>query len=63
MKYIKYNNTNQSTIKMKHVDVKTNTYIDSIKEIKKKILTLKLVILLEYQNITIFLQKCNSKYV
>ena len=36
MSYIKYNNTYQSTIKMKPVDVKTSTYIDSIKEINKK---------------------------
>ena len=37
---------------MKPVDVKWNTYIDSSKEIIK-ILYLKLVILLEYQNITL----------
>ena len=30
----KYNNTYNSTIKMKLVDVKSSTYIDSIKEIK-----------------------------
>ena len=49
-----YNNTYHSTIKMKPVDVKSNTYIDSGKEIKEKFLNLKLVILLEYQNIKIF---------
>ena len=32
----KYNNTYHSTIKMKHVDVKSSTYIDSIKEIDNK---------------------------
>ena len=32
----KYNNTYHSTIKMKHVDVKTNTYIDSSKENNNK---------------------------
>ena len=32
----KYNNTYHSTIKMKPVDVKTNTYIDSSKEINDK---------------------------
>ena len=31
-----YNNTYHSTIKMKLVDVKTNTYIDSSKEINDK---------------------------
>ena len=53
----KYNNVNDSIIKMKAVDVKSNTYIDSGKEINKKDLNLKLMILLEYQNIKIFLQK------
>ena len=54
----KYDNTYYSTIKMKPADVKSSTYIDSyIKEIKQKILNLKLVILLEYQNIKTFLQK------
>ena len=43
----KYNNTYHRTIKMKPVDVKSNTYIDSSKEIMTKILNLKLVILLE----------------
>ena len=32
----KYNNTYHSTIKMKPVDVKSNTYIDSSKEISNK---------------------------
>ena len=32
----KYNNTSYSTIKMKPADVKSSTYIDSSKEIKKK---------------------------
>ena len=32
----KYNNTCRSTIKMKSVDVKSNTYIDSSKEINDK---------------------------
>ena len=51
----KYKNTYHCTIKMKPVDVKPSTYID-IKLIIK-ILNLKLVILLEYQNIKTFLQK------
>ena len=49
----KYNNAYHSTIKMKPIDVKSSTYIDSSKE--NKILNLKLVIMLEYQNIKIFL--------
>ena len=52
----KYNNAYHSTIKMKHLDVKSNTYIDSSKENEISILNLKLVILLEHQNIKIFLQ-------
>ena len=47
----KYNNTYHSTIKMKPVYVKSSTYI-----ITTKILNLKLVILLEYQNIKTLLQ-------
>ena len=49
----KYNNTYHNTINMKPVDVKSNTYVESSKEI----LYLKLVILLEFQNIKTFLQK------
>ena len=32
----KYNNTYHSTIKMKPVDVKSNTYVDSSKKINEK---------------------------
>ena len=56
----KYNDTYHSTIKMKAVEVKSNTYLDCSKVVKKlmiKILNLKLVIMLEYQNIIIFLKK------
>ena len=53
----KYNNTYHSTIKMKPVDVKINTYIDSGKKIVINVLNLKLKILLKYQNIKIFLQR------
>ena len=56
----KYNNTYHSTIKMKLADVKSNTYIDSSKNInkkEKKIQSLKLMILIENQNTKIFLQK------
>ena len=45
----KYINTYQSTIKTKPSDVKSSTYIEKLK--------LKLDILLEYQNIKVFLQK------
>ena len=45
----KNNNTYYSTIKKKPVDVKSNIYIDSTKDINDKdLLNLKLVILLEY---------------
>ena len=52
----KYNNTFHRTIKMKQVDVNSNTYINSSKKVMIKILRLTLVILLEYQNIKSFLQ-------
>ena len=52
-----YNNTYYSTIKMKPVDIKSSTYIlILINKIMRKILNLKLVIMLEYQNIKTFLQ-------
>ena len=38
----KYNNTYHSTIKMKPVDVKSNTYIDSSKEVDDKNLKFKI---------------------
>ena len=50
----KYNNICHKTIKMKTVDVKAKHYILTL---MKKILNLKLVIMLEYQNTKIFLQK------
>ena len=53
----KYNNTYHDTIKMKPVDVKSNTYIDSSNEINHKNPNLKLVIMFEYQNIKTFLQE------
>ena len=46
----KCNNKYHSAIKMKPVNVKSSTYIDSSKKIIIKILNLKLVILLEYQH-------------
>ena len=53
----KYNNPYDSRVKMKSVDIKSSTYIDSGKEINDEGLNLKLMILLEYQNIKTFLQK------
>ena len=53
----KYNNTYHCAIKIKAVNLKSSTYIDSKKETMAKIINLKLVILLEYQNIKIILQK------
>ena len=51
----KYNSTYHSTIKMKSFDMKSNRFI--VKKLIIKILNLKLVIFLEYQNIKIFLLK------
>ena len=42
---------------MKPTEVKASTYIGFNKKIMRKILNLKIVIMLEYQNINIFLQK------
>ena len=52
-----YNNKYYKTIKMKSIEVRDNTYIDSIKKIMIKIVNLKLVIMLEYQNTEAFLLK------
>ena len=53
----KYNNRYHRKIKMKPVDVKPSIILTVIKKIIRKVLNFKLVILLEYQNIKIFLQK------
>ena len=55
----KYNNTYNRTIKMKPVNVKSNIYINStlVKKLMIKILNLKSVTMLEYQNIKTVLQK------
>ena len=45
IKISEYNNTYHTAIKMKPIDVKDNTYIDSKKEANDKILNLKLVIM------------------
>ena len=52
----KYINTYHSTIKMKHVDVKQNI-LTLVKKLMINILNLKLMILLEYQNIKPFFAK------
>ena len=52
-----YNNKYYRTNKMKPIEVRDNTYIDSIKKIMIKIVNLKLVIMLEYQNRKTFLLK------
>ena len=57
----KYNNTYHSTSKIKSVDVNSSTYIELVKKIMKKILSLKLMILPEYQNLKIFLQKATPQ--
>ena len=58
----KYNNTYQSTIKMKYVDGKLSIYIlNLIMKLMIKILNLKLMVLLEYQNTKTFLQKATSQ--
>ena len=54
---VKFNNTYRNTIKIKLVDVKSNIYIDSNKDVKNlKNLNLKLVILVEHQNKKVFWQ-------
>ena len=52
----KYNNTYLSTIKMRPVDVKLNTYIDYGK-------TIKLVIMLKYQNMKMFLEQVTLQVI
>ena len=42
---------------MKPVGIKPSIHIDINKKIIRKVLNLKLVIMLEYQNVKIFLQK------
>ena len=53
----KCNNTYYRTIRMKPINVKSSTYIDSDVEMILKILKLKLVIMWKYQNIKTFFQK------
>ena len=53
----KYNNTYHSIIKMKHVDVKSNTYIDSSKEDNDKNPKFKICDNVRISKYQIFLQK------
>ena len=53
-------NTYIRTIKMKPVNVKSTNILDLIKKIIRNVLNLKLVIILEYQNVKIFLQEFMS---
>ena len=52
-----YNNTCHSKIKMKPIDVNQAHILTLVKKLMIKILNLKLIILLQYQNIKTFLQK------
>ena len=53
----KYTNTYHRTIKMKSVDGNPSMYISINKKIIRKPPSLKLVIMLEYQDMKIFLEK------
>ena len=53
-------NKYRSTIKMKPVDVKTNIVLTLVKKVIIKILDLKLVILLEHQNINFVIKKVQN---
>ena len=53
----KYNNTHYRTIKMKPVDVKSNTYIDSSKEINDKDPKFKIGDIVRISKQKIFLKK------
>ena len=49
-----YSSTVYRTIKMKPIDLTSNFYAECNEDSNKKILYLKLVIMLEFQNIKIF---------
>ena len=53
----KYNNTVHKTIKMKPIDVTSGSYAECNEDSNKKILNLKLVAMLEFQNTKTFLLK------
>ena len=53
----KYNNTIHRTIKTKPIDVTPSSYTEYNEDSNKKVLNLKLVIILEFQNIKTFFLK------
>ena len=53
----KYNNTVHRTVKMKPIDVTSGSYAEYNEDFNKKILNLKLVIMLEFQNTKTFFAK------
>ena len=53
----KYHNTVHTTIKIKSIDVTSNSYAEYNENSNKKILNLKLVTMLEFQNTKAFLLK------
>ena len=53
----KYHNTVHTTIKIKSTDVTSNSYAEYNENSNKKILNLKLVTMLEFQNTKAFLLK------
>ena len=53
----KYNNTYHKTIKMKPIDVKSDSYAEYNVESNEKILNLRLAIMEEFQSIKTFLLK------
>ena len=59
----KYNNTYHRAIKMKSVNVKGHTYINTDKEINDKDPNFSLVIMLEKQNTEIFSCRLYSKLI
>ena len=52
-----YNNTYHKTIKMKPIDAGDDSFRNTMKNLMKKILNLKLAIMSEYQSSKIFLLK------
>ena len=64
----KYNNTVHRSIKIKPIDVTSDTYGEYNEDSNKKILNSKLVIMLEFQNTKTFLLKdtlkiCQNKFL
>ena len=59
----KYNNTYHSTIKMKPIDVKSNTYIDSSKEINNKEPKFKIGDIVRISKYKYIFTRLHSKFV